>query len=88
MARYVGGGPVPGLPSAPAQPLVYLDDDARPQPALDAGLGGGMTVAVGRLRACPVLGVKFVALGDNTVRGAAGAAILNAELLAAEGRLS
>ena len=88
MARYIGEGPVAGLPSAPAAPLVCVDDDDRPQPALDAGMGDGMTVAVGRIRACPVLGIKFVALGDNTVRGAAGAAILNAELLAAEGRLS
>ena len=88
MARFAGADPVAGLPSAPAAPLVCFDDDNRPQPALDAGLGDGMTVAVGRVRACPVLGFKFVALGDNTVRGAAGAAILNAELLAVEGRLA
>jgi aspartate-semialdehyde dehydrogenase len=88
MVRYAGDSLVAGLPSAPARPLVYFDEDDRPQPALDAGLGDGMAVAVGRLRPCPVLGIKFIALGDNTVRGAAGAAILNAELLAAEGRLS
>jgi aspartate-semialdehyde dehydrogenase len=88
MAGFVGAGPVASLPSAPAAPLVCVDEDNRPQPALDVGLGDGMTVSVGRIRACPVLGIKFVALGDNTVRGAAGAAILNAELLAVEGRLS
>jgi aspartate-semialdehyde dehydrogenase len=75
------------LPSAPAQPLVYLTEQNRPQPALDANRDGGMTVTVGRLRACPVLDYKFVALGHNTIRGAAGAAILNAELMHREGLL-
>jgi aspartate-semialdehyde dehydrogenase len=76
-----------GLPSAPAQPIVYLTEPNRPQPALDANRDGGMTVTVGRLRRCPVLDYKFVALGHNTIRGAAGAAILNAELMHKEGRL-
>ena len=71
------------LPSAPAAPVRYLGDGFRPQPRLDADLGGGMTVTVGRVRPCPVQHVKFVALGHNTVRGAAGAAILNAELMEA-----
>jgi len=75
------------LPSAPAQPLVYLHEPNRPQPALDVDRGGGMAVSVGRLRACPVLDYKFVALGHNTIRGAAGAAILNAELMREEGLL-
>ena len=70
-----------GLPSAPAQPLVYLEDANRPQPRLDVEREGGMAVFLGRLRPCPVLQYKFVALGHNTVRGAAGAAILNAELM-------
>jgi aspartate-semialdehyde dehydrogenase len=74
-----------GLPTAPARPVVYLDEPNRPQPRRDAGRGNGMTVSVGRLRRCPVLGWKFVALGHNTVRGAAGAAVLNAELMMAEG---
>jgi len=73
-----------GLPSAPAQPIVYLDAPDRPQPRLDAERGGGMVVFIGRLRPCAVLGHKFVVLGHNTIRGAAGAAILNAELLAAK----
>jgi aspartate-semialdehyde dehydrogenase len=73
------------LPSAPAQPLVYVDEPNRPQPALDAARGGGMTVTLGRLRRCPILDYKFVALGHNTIRGAAGAAILNAELMHRKG---
>jgi aspartate-semialdehyde dehydrogenase len=76
-----------GLPSAPAQPIVYLTEPNRPQPALDVNRDGGMTVSVGRLRRCPVLDYKFVALGHNTIRGAAGAAILNAELMHRQGRL-
>lgn len=76
-----------GLPSAPPQPIVYLTEQNRPQPALDVNRDGGMTVTVGRLRRCPVLDYKFVALGHNTIRGAAGAAILNAELMHREGLL-
>ena len=76
-----------GLPTAPRQPIVYLTEANRPQPSLDANRDGGMTVTVGRLRRCPVLDYKFVALGHNTIRGAAGAAILNAELMQREGLL-
>jgi aspartate-semialdehyde dehydrogenase len=75
------------LPSAPRPPIVVMSDPFRPQPRLDAGLGDGMAVSVGRVRACPVFSCKYVALGHNTVRGAAGAAILNAELMHAEGLL-
>jgi aspartate-semialdehyde dehydrogenase len=76
-----------GLPTAPNPPLVVMSEINRPQPRLDAGLGDGMTVTVGRVRACPVLTHKFVALGHNTIRGAAGASVLNAELMKAEGCL-
>jgi len=76
-----------GLPTAPTPPLNVTTETNRPQPRLDADLGNGMTVSVGRIRACPVLGTKFVALGHNTIRGAAGASVLNAELMKAEGRL-
>jgi aspartate-semialdehyde dehydrogenase len=76
-----------GLPSAPPRPVIYLEEANRPQPRKDAGRGRGMTATVGRLRACPVLDYKFVALAHNTVRGAAGAAVLNAELMASEGML-
>jgi aspartate-semialdehyde dehydrogenase len=75
------------LPSAPQPPLVVTEEQNRPQPRLDVDLGGGMAVTIGRVRECPVLHAKFVALGHNTVRGAAGAAILNAELMHAEGLL-
>ena len=75
------------LPSAPPSPIVYSVEDNRPQPMLDANRDGGMTVTVGRLRRCPLFDYKFVALGHNTIRGAAGAAILNAELMHREGFL-
>ena len=77
-----------GLPTAPARPVEYLDDRQRPQPRLDVDRGNGMTVSIGRLRRCPLLDYKFVALGHNTVRGAAGAAILNAELMMLDGLLN
>ena len=75
------------LPSAPPRPVIYMDEPNRPQPRKDAERERGMAAFVGRLRACPVLGYKFVALGHNTVRGAAGAAVLNAELMQSEGML-
>lgn len=75
------------LPSAPARPMEYLPEPNRPQPRLDVDRGAGMTVTVGRLRPCRLLDCKLVALGHNTVRGAAGAAVLNAELMHADGRL-
>ena len=75
------------LPSAPPQPLVYMAQQDRPQPRRDANRENGMSVFVGRLRPCPVLGTKFLACGHNTIRGAAGAAVLNAELMASEGFL-
>jgi aspartate-semialdehyde dehydrogenase len=75
------------LPSAPARPVQYLEEPDRPQPRRDAERDGGMACFVGRLRPCPVLDWKFVALAHNTIRGAAGAAVLNAELMAAQGLL-
>jgi aspartate-semialdehyde dehydrogenase len=75
------------LPSAPEQPVVYLEASDRPQPRFDADLGLGMTASVGRLRPCGVLDWKFTVLSHNTIRGAAGAALLNAELLKAKGYL-
>jgi aspartate-semialdehyde dehydrogenase len=73
------------LPSAPPFPVCYLDANDRPQPRFDAELGRGMTATVGRLRPCGVLDWKFTVLSHNTIRGAAGAALLNAELLKVEG---
>jgi len=75
------------LPSAPEQPVVYLEANDRPQPRFDAERGAGMTTTVGRLRPCKVLDWKFTVLSHNTIRGAAGAALLNAELLKAQGYL-
>jgi aspartate-semialdehyde dehydrogenase len=73
------------LPSAPAQPVLYMTAPDHPQPRFDVDLGAGMTTAVGRLRKCNVLDWKFTVLSHNTIRGAAGAALLNAELLKAKG---
>jgi aspartate-semialdehyde dehydrogenase len=75
------------LPSAPPQPIIYMEEADRPQPRRDAERERGMATFVGRLRECPVLDYKFVALGHNTIRGAAGAAVLNAELMYSEGLL-
>jgi aspartate-semialdehyde dehydrogenase len=75
------------LPSAPPRPLMYMTEHDRPQPRRDVERERGMTVFVGRMRECPVLDYKFMALGHNTVRGAAGAAVLNAELMYSEGLL-
>jgi aspartate-semialdehyde dehydrogenase len=77
-----------GLPSAPERPVQYLTQIDRPQIRRDRNAGNGMATSVGRLRRCPLLGYKFVALAHNTVRGAAGCSILNAELLATEGYIS
>lgn len=75
------------LPSAPPVPLLYLPEENRPQPRRDINRDGGMTVTMGRLRPCPLFDWKFVTLGHNTIRGAAGAAVLNAELMQSEGLL-
>jgi aspartate-semialdehyde dehydrogenase len=76
-----------GCPLAPERPLVYDAAPDRPQPRFDLDRGNGMTVSVGRLRPCGVLDYKFTVLSHNTVRGAAGAALLNAELLKVQGYL-
>ena len=76
-----------GLPMAPNQPVEWAPQSDRPQPRLDRNRGRGMAVTVGRLRPCNVLDWKFTVLSHNTIRGAAGAAILNAELLASLGKL-
>jgi len=75
------------LPSAPEKPIVYVTSSDRPQPRFDSDHGNGMTTTVGRLRPCGVLDWKFTVLSHNTIRGAAGAALLNAELLKVQGYL-
>jgi aspartate-semialdehyde dehydrogenase len=73
------------LPSAPEQSIIYLDAPDRPQPRQDRNAGKGMSVTVGRLRDCPLFDYRFVALSHNTIRGAAGGGILNAEFLMQQG---
>ena len=88
MRTFAGKPQELSLPSAPQPPLVVTEEPNRPQPRLDADLGGGMAITIGRVRECPVMHAKFVALGHNTIRGAAGAAVLNAELMQAEKMLT
>jgi len=76
---------VRGLPSAPAQPIIVRREADRPQPRRDRDAGKGMSAVIGRVRACPLLDLRLVALSHNTIRGAAGGALLNAELLVAAG---
>jgi aspartate-semialdehyde dehydrogenase len=81
--EFRGPDPVPRLPTSPARPIVVRREPDRPQPRRDRMAGEGMSVVVGRVRPCPALDLKFSALVHNTVRGAAGAAVQNAELLVA-----
>ena len=76
-----------GLPTANKRPVVVHDAEDRPQPRKDVNTGHGMSAVVGRVRECPLLDVKLTLLSHNLLRGAAGAALLNAELLAARGLL-
>lgn len=82
---YQGISPISSLPSAPEYPLQYLTQIDRPQPRRDRDAGKGMMTSIGRLRECPILDYKFASLSHNTIRGAAGSSILNAEYLAVEG---
>jgi len=75
-----------GLPTAPERPIIVRNEEDRPQPHLDRMAGRGMAVVVGRIRRDSALdGIKYIVLGHNTIRGAAGCAVLNAELLKAKG---
>ena len=84
-ANFKGAPQELGLPSAPQQFLKYFEEDNRPQAKLDRMEGNGMSVTAGRLREDSVYDYKFVGLSHNTLRGAAGGAVLLAELLAAKG---
>jgi aspartate-semialdehyde dehydrogenase len=77
-----------GLPSAPKQPVIVTMERDRPQPRRDVNAGNGMSVVVGRVRSDPMLDLRLVAMGHNTIRGAAGASILNAELMFARGLIA
>jgi aspartate-semialdehyde dehydrogenase len=83
--EFRGSAVTRGLPSAPEKPLVVRDEPDRPQPRRDRMAGKGMSVSVGRVRACPLLDLRLVSVIHNTLRGAASGSILNAELLVAEG---
>jgi aspartate-semialdehyde dehydrogenase len=85
LRSFRGSEAVQRLPSAPARPVQLVDGVDRPQPRLDLANGSGMTVFVGRIRPCPIHDLRMVGLVHNTLRGAAGGAMLNAELLVAEG---
>lgn len=85
MRKWEGLPSTAALPSRPRQPIVVTDAPDRPQPKRDVNAGDGMTVTVGRVRRDAVLDLRMVALGHNTVRGAAGGSVLNAELLASNG---
>lgn len=86
--RFTGTAQRLGLPGAPERALLYRSEADRPQTLLDRDAGGGMTVTLGRLRPCPLLQYKFVLLGHNTIRGAAGGSLLNAELCVSQGYLA
>lgn len=88
LTSFRGPPAVAELPSTPAVPITVRDEPDRPQPILDRDAGDGYTISVGRIRPCPLLDYRFVVLGHNTLRGAAGGAIHNAELLVAEGWLA
>ena len=89
LAAWAEFAPLKGrdLPTAPAQPVEFAPEQDRPQPRLDRMRGAGMAATVGRLRPCGLLDWKFTVLSHNTIRGAAGAALLNAELLVSLGKL-
>lgn len=87
LETFSAGEPVAGLPSTSARPVIVRREPDSPQPARDVETHGGMAVLVGRVRPCPLFDIKLVLLGHNTVRGAAGGAIHNAELLLAQGYL-
>jgi aspartate-semialdehyde dehydrogenase len=87
MRDFRGSDRVSGLPSSPTRPIEVDERGDRPQPRLDVDRGSGMAVTVGRVRPCPVLDLRMVVLGHNTVRGAAGQGVQIAELLVAEGRV-
>jgi aspartate-semialdehyde dehydrogenase len=85
LAEFCAPEAVRGLPSAPERVIEVRDEPDRPQPRRDRDSGNGMTTVVGRIRPDPLFHTKFVVLSHNTIRGAAGAALLNAELLTAQG---
>jgi len=87
LRNYVGSPQQLALPSAPERPFMVMEEPDHPQPRFDVNRANGMATLIGRLRPCSILDFKFTLMGHNTVRGAAGASILNAEMLKAQGYL-
>lgn len=87
LRNFKGSPGLPPLPSSPPQIIIVKDEEDRPQPRRDRDANAGMSVSVGRVRACPILDFRMVAVSHNTLRGAAGGSVLNAELLAVAGYL-
>lgn len=87
LLQWTGAEEARGLPTAPPRPIEVTEEPDRPQPRRDSDRGDGMAVTVGRIRPDPIMDVKLVALGHNIVRGAAGASVLNAELMETAGLL-
>jgi aspartate-semialdehyde dehydrogenase len=85
LSAFRGPDPVPGLPSAPAEPILVRNDPDRPQPRRDRDTSAGMSVTVGSIQPCPILDLRLISVVHNTLRGAASGSILNAELLVAQG---
>lgn len=85
LSAFRGPDPVPGLPSAPAEPILVRNEPDRPQPRRDRDASAGMSVTVGSIQPCPILDMRLISVVHNTLRGAASGSILNAELLVAQG---
>jgi aspartate-semialdehyde dehydrogenase len=85
LSAFRGPDPVPGLPSAPAEPILVRNEPDRPQPRRDRDASAGMSVTVGGIQPCPILDLRLISVVHNTLRGAASGSILNAELLVAQG---
>ena len=85
LSAFRGPDPVPGLPSAPAEPILVRNDPDRPQPRRDRDASAGMSVTVGSIQPCPIFDLRLISVVHNTLRGAASGSILNAELLVAQG---
>ncbi|MBK5107345.1 MAG: aspartate-semialdehyde dehydrogenase, partial [Anaerolineales bacterium] len=85
LSAFRGPDPVPGLPSAPAEPILVRNEPDRPQPRRDRDASAGMSVTVGSIQPCPILDLRLISVVHNTLRGAASGSILNAELLVAQG---
>jgi aspartate-semialdehyde dehydrogenase len=88
LENFRGPQEVEQMPTAPAQPIIVRHEPDRPQPRRDRDAGDGMSVSVGRVRPCPIFDIRLVTVVHNTVRGAAGGSVLNAELLYAKGLLA